>query len=319
MTAGSLMLSGSTGLVGARLARELQANGWEVRGLSRRSRAAGSAPSAGSNESTSTETGAAIRWFQWDGTHPPESVLRGVEAVVHLAGEPIMGGLPTAARRERMWSSRVDSTRAIVAAIAALPDAERPATFVCASAVGYYGDRGDQELTEEAAPGESFLADLCVAWEEAAAGASRLGVRVVSLRIPIVLAGEGGALPKMALPFRLGLGGRIGSGRQWVSWVHIDDLVALIRFAIERSDAGLEGVVNAAAGSVRNAELTRVLAEVLRRPAFMRVPGFLLRAALGDLAGELLGSHRTVSAAAQRAGFEFRHPELRGALLEELG
>ncbi|MCG8588998.1 MAG: TIGR01777 family oxidoreductase [Proteobacteria bacterium] len=295
--AGPVLVSGGTGLVGGRLLPALRAGGREVRSLSRAGDAAGPR-------------------FGWDGVHPPEAALRGSEAIVHLAGEPVFGGPPTAARRARIRESRVASTRAFVDAIAALPAGDRPQTFVCASAVGYYGDRGEEILAEEAAPGEGFLAEVCVAWEAEARRAEALGVAVARLRIGIVLAREGGALAAMARPFRLGLGGRLGHGRQWFPWIHADDLVSLVLACLE---GRLTGAVNATApGPVRNAELTRALGSVLRRPTLLPVPAFALRAGLGELAGELLGSRRVVPAAAEAAGVAFRHPDLAGALAAEL-
>ena len=189
--------------------------------------------------------------------------------------------------RRRIRSSRIDSTRSLVASLDALPHSERPATLVCASAVGIYGSRGDEQLDESSPPGRGFLADVCRDWEAAAFAAEERGLRVVTLRIGIVLSRRGGALPMMALPFRLGLGGRIGDGRQWVPWVHLDDLVSLIRETL--NDTEWRGPVNATAPNpVRNALLTRSLARALHRPALLPVPAFALRTALGELSDELL-------------------------------
>jgi hypothetical protein len=189
--------------------------------------------------------------------------------------------------------------------------------FVCASAVGYYGDRGDETLTESSPPGSSFLADVCVAWEEEARAAAALGVRTVSLRIGIVLAREGGALATLARLFRLGLGGVVGSGRQWVPWIHADDLVAMIGAALR--DERWSGVANAVGPApVTNAELTRELARAVRRPALLPAPAFAVRALLGEMAGELLGSRRVIPAVAQRLGFRFSAETLGRALEAEL-
>ena len=183
--------------------------------------------------------------------------------------------------------------------------------------MGFYGSRGDDPLDETAAPGSDFLTDVCRSWEAAAAEAENAGVRVVSLRIGIVLAREGGALPLMALPFRFGLGGALGSGRQWVPWIHVDDVVALFAAALE--DERFRGAVNAVSPSpVRNRELTRALAAALHRPAWFRVPGFALRTLLGDLASELLASRRVVPRCASEAGFAFAVPDLESALALEL-
>ncbi len=243
--------------------------------------------------------------------------MSGVRAMVHLSGQPVFGGFPGSRLREKILRSRVDSTRAIVDAMTSLPNTERPEVFLCASAIGYYGDRGEELLTEDAQPGHGFLADVCRAWEDEALRAEKLGVRTVRLRIGVVMAREGGALPMMAMPFRAGLGGPLGDGRQWFSWIHVDDLCALIASA--RRDSNWAGAVNAVAPNpVRNAELTRALAEALHRWAPFRVPGFVLRSVLGPLATELLGSRHVVPARAQTLGFEHRFPDLAAALAEEL-
>lgn len=299
-----VLVTGGTGLVGRRLVEALVADGRPVRVVSRRADPGG--------------LPAAVECVQWNGRDLSREALAGVGALVHLSGEPIFGGLPSQARRQRIRESRVDSTGRIVAALAAQPAAERPACLVCASAVGYYGSRGEQELDEDAAPGEGFLAEVCRDWEAAARGAEALGLRRVSLRTGVVLAREGGALPLMALPFRLGLGGRLGSGRQWFPWIHADDLVALVRAALD--DARYRGPVNASAPEpVRNAELTRALGRVLGRPTLLPVPAIALRLALGDLADELLGSRRVLPRAALERGFAFAHPTLESALASELG
>jgi len=301
----AVLVTGATGLVGARLVPELLARGASVRVLSRNPQAA------------ADRIDARVEAIGWDGVTPPPDALVDCDGVLHLAGEPVFGGLPTAARRQRIRGSRVDSTRALVHAIGDLPAPSRPRSFVCASAVGFYGDRGDECLDETASAGAGFLAEVCREWEAAAAEASGYGLRSVQLRIGIVLAREGGALPQLALPFRFGAGGRIGSGRQWVPWIHIDDLVALLLTSLEDDD--LHGPVNAVAPEpVRNAELTRLLGRVLKRPTLLPVPGFALRAALGDLAGEMLGSRRVVPARALAHGFEFEHANLEAALTREL-
>jgi uncharacterized protein (TIGR01777 family) len=252
----------------------------------------------------------------WDGAAVEPSLLRGADAVVHLAGEPVFGGLPDAGRRRRMRESRIGSARAIARALGALPAGERPRVLVCASAVGYYGDRGEESLDEASPPGRGFLADLCVEWEAAAAEAEAHGVRRASLRIGVVLAREGGALASLARIFRLGLGGRVGNGRQWFPWVHVDDVVGLIRAALERDD--WRGAINAVApGPVRNAEFTRALARTVHRPAWLPVPAFAVRAALRDLSVELLGSRRIAPRFAAEHGYRFAHPDLTGALAAE--
>jgi hypothetical protein len=301
----TVLLSGATGLVGARLCDVLLQRGDAVRALTRD-------PAALARRSDPR-----LAPVAWDGLAVPAEALADSAAVVHLAGEPVFAGRLTPERRRRIRSSRIDSTRAITRAIGALPQARRPRTLVCASAVGYYGDRGDERLDETAPAGSGFLAEICRDWEAAAAEAGSHGVRVACLRIGIVLAREGGALPRMALPFRFGAGGRLGNGRQWFPWVHIDDLVALIRAILD--DDGFTGAVNASAPTpVRNAELTRTLGRVLRRPTLLPAPAFALRVALGELAEELLGSRRVVPAAAVARGFRFAHADLEQSLRSEL-
>ena len=306
-----ILVTGATGLVGRRLLRALLRAGNHVRVLTRN-------PTHARLEGGGAERGAATaEAMAWDGTHAPRTALSRAAAVVHLAGEPIFAGRLTPARRTRIYESRVRSTEELAASLGQLAPGERPQVLVCASAVGYYGSRGEELLDESKGPGEGFLARVCVDWEAAAAQAAHHGVRVVQLRIGIVLAREGGALPKMALPFRLGLGGPLGDGRQWVPWIHIDDLVALIQRAL--AEASYVGPLNAVAPSpVRNAELTAEVARRLRRPAFLRVPSFALRALLGELAGELLGSRRAVPQRAGDAGFRFAHEKLSSALAAEL-
>lgn len=300
-----ILVTGATGLVGRRLVQRLLDEGDAVCALTRN---LGSASGALDGR---------VVLARWDGHRVPEDALARLDAVVHLAGEPVFGGLPTASRKQRILDSRIDSTRSLVEGFGRLPPEERPRTFVCASAVGYYGARDDTALAEDAAPGEGFLADVCRAWERACAGAEALGVRSVSLRIGIVLAREAGALPMLALPFRIGLGGRIGSGRQWVPWIHVDDLVSLITAVLR--DERYRGPVNAVAPHpVRNAELTRAVAAKLHRPALLPVPGFAVRTALGELAGELLGSRNVVPARALELGFKFAHERIESALADAL-
>jgi len=298
-----ILVTGSTGLVGRRLVEALLDDGLRVGAVTRRP------------ERARFDEG--VEPVGWDGVQVAPEELARSSAVVHLAGEPVFGGLFTAERRRRILESRVDSTRALVRAIGELAPDERPKAFVCASATGYYGDRGEEELDEDSPPGAGFLADVCIAWEKAAQPVEKLGVRRVSLRIGIVLAREGGALAPMARAFRFGLGGRIGSGRQWFPWIHADDLVGLFRAALadERYDGAVNGV---APNPVRNAELTRALGEALHRPTFLPLPALPLRLALGELAGELLGSRRVVPARALAHDFRFEFEEIARALAVEL-
>lgn len=299
----TVLVTGATGLVGRRLVPALQAVGYTVRAVTRNPSRAG--------------LPAGVELVEWNGRTVGQEMLFRTYGVIHLSGEPVFGGRLTESRKHRILDSRVASTRAIVEAMAALPEADRPQCFVCASAVGYYGDRDDEVLPESAAPGEGFLADVCKAWEAAAAECEALGVRRVSPRIGIVLAREGGALATMRLPFSLGVGGRFGDGKQWFPWIHVDDLVALLVAAV--SDERYQGPINAVAPSpVTNAELTEALGQRLRRPTFFTVPSFAAKLALGELSGELLGSRRAVPEAASSLDFEFRYTELGEALAAEL-
>ena len=301
---GDVLLSGASGLIGSRLLRSLAGEGVAVRALTR-------------DPTAARPLAAPSRWVGWDGTHFAAQAVAGASAVVHLAGEPVMGGRLTPARRARILASRVDSTRSLVETLAGLPDAQRPRVLVCASAVGYYGSRGEQALDEDAPPGTGFLAGVCRAWEDAANAVRPFGVRCVTLRIGIVLAREGGALAGLLPVFRLGLGGRLGDGRQWFPWIHANDVTKLIAFALR--DEALAGPVNAVAPEpVRNLAWTRALARALRRPALLPVPAFALRAALGELAGELLDSRRCEPRRAVARGFAFEHARVESALAAEL-
>ena len=294
------LVTGATGMVGQALAAQL---GSEVvattRGLAR--------PIAHTSEVVT-----------WDGDGPlPAAALREVDAVFHLAGEPVVDGRWDTAKKDRILLSRVDSTRALVRAFADAAPSARPRVLVCASAVGIYGSRGDELLTEDSPAAAGFLADVCRAWEEEAGKARELGVRVVSLRIGIVLATQGGALAKMLPLFRLGLGGRLGDGQQWMPWIHLGDIVGLLRFAAARDD--VSGPMNAAAPElVDNATFTRALGAALHRHALLPAPAFALRVALGEAASVVLASQRVVPERASRAGYRFAHPTLAGALADLL-
>jgi len=288
-----ILLTGGSGLIGSALGERLAAAGRPVRQVGRNPERL--APLARGDV------------VGWDGLELPEQALDGVAGVVHLAGEPIFGGAPTRARRERMWRSRVESTTRLVERIRERPARERPRVLVCASAVGYYGDRGEEALDETSPPGSGYLAELCVAWEEAARGAEALGLRVARIRFAVVLSEAGGALPMLQRVFRLGLGGPIGSGRQWFPWIHADDAVALVERALD--DERVDGALNAVApGRLRNVEFVRALAARLRRPAIVPLPAFAVRLVLGDLASELLDSRNVLPARAEALAFPFRHP-----------
>lgn len=253
-----------------------------------------------------------VELYPWDpeAEPPPAAAFGGVDTIFHLAGEPVAAGRWTAKRKQRIRDSRVLGTRNLVAALSRLR--ERPQVLVAASAIGYYGDRGDELLDELAPPGNDFLANVCREWEAEANRAATLGVRVVTVRIGIVLGESGGALARMVTPFRLGLGGRLGSGRQWMSWIHIDDLISLLLYAVPRH---ISGPMNAVAPDpVTNRDFTRELGAALRRPALLPVPQFALRLALGEMAGALLSSQRVVPRVAERTGYRFQFPKLSEAL-----
>jgi uncharacterized protein (TIGR01777 family) len=294
-------VTGATGFVGRRLVRALEAPAVLSRDAERARRA----------------LGPAVRAFAWDpdAGPPPAAAFEGIEAVFHLAGEPVARRW-TRAVKDRIRDSRVGGTRNLVAALEALK--ARPRVLVAGSAVGWYGDRGDELLDESSSPGDDFLARLCREWEAESSRAEGLGVRAVVVRTGIVLGRDGGALARMLPPFRMGAGGRLGGGRQWMSWIHLDDLAGLMLHAA-RTEA-LRGPVNGTAPApVTNAEFTRILAGVLRRPAFFPVPPPVLRLAFGEGASVLLSSQRALPRAAERSGYAFRHTALDPALREILG
>lgn len=295
-------ISGASGLVGSALRTALEARGDRVLPMVRPK----GSPPAGDVD--------VVEWAPREERLDPVA-LNGIDAVVHLAGESIAGGAWTAARRRRIRDSRVSGTRTIARALASAEDG--PSVLVSASAIGVYGDRGDEVLDESAGPGDGFLADVCVAWEAAADPAREAGIRVVHPRIGLVLAGAGGLLHRMATPFRLGLGGRLGDGRQWMSWVALDDLVGALVWLLDHE---IEGPVNAVAPHpARNAEFTRVLAEAVRRPAVLPVPSFALRLLPGGMGEELLlASARVRAGALEESGYPWRWPVLAGALEAEL-
>jgi uncharacterized protein (TIGR01777 family) len=299
-----ILITGATGFIGSHLVRRLLASGHGVVALTR------------NVESARRVLPARCGCRAWDPAAGPKAAdLRRVDAVVNLAGEGIFDRRWTTARKQVLHESRVTGTRALVRALAAVPATARPATLLSASAIGYYGDRGAEELVEAAAAGCGFLAEVCQAWEHEAFTAEELGMRVAAIRIGVVLGKDGGALQKMLLPFRLGLGGRLGSGQQWMSWIHVDDLVGLFAYALDHVEAG--GVLNGVAPTpVTNAEFTAALGRAVRRPAVLPVPPIALRMALGEMSTVLLSSQRVLPRAAQRLGFEFRYPEIGPALAD---
>jgi uncharacterized protein (TIGR01777 family) len=289
-----IAVTGATGFIGSALVNHLLEQGHRVRAIGR----------------SRHRLPAQADFFAADlMARLPPGAVRGADAVIHLAGETVAQRW-TPEVKARIRDSRVMGTRNLVRAIQELE--QRPRVLVSASATGYYGDRGEEELAEEAPPARDFLAQVCVAWEREAMEAQSLGCRVVRTRIGVVL-GPGGALAKMAPIFRLGLGGRLGSGKQWMPWIHREDLVRLLLFAMQQES--LEGAVNATSPApVRNADFTHAFAQALHRPALFSVPEFALRLAVGEMAAILLASQKVLPRAAQAAGFEFAFQDIRQAL-----
>lgn len=297
-----LVLAGATGFLGRPLLARLAADGHDVTVLTRRPRG-----QSGARE---------LAWQPEGHAGPWASALDGADAVVNLAGESIADGRWTPARKLTLLESRLLPTRSLVAAIERCE--RRPTVLVNASAIGFYGTHGDEVITEANPPGHDFLGRLARDWEDAALAAEALGTRVFLLRTGVVLARDGGALGKMLLPFRLGLGGRMGTGRQYLSWIHRDDWVRLVGFLL--AHPGGSGPVNATAPApVPQEEFARTLARVLRRPAIVPTPGFVLRLAMGEMADALvLAGQRVVPARALEMGFRFSFPELEPALVDLL-
>jgi hypothetical protein len=296
----NITISGASGLVGRRLLKVLAKDGHSLTALSRH---------AGTNLPPG------VRLAVWDAAkgEPPADGLRDADAVIHLAGAPVAQRW-SAQAKQAIRESRVEGTRHLVEALAKLE--RRPETLVCASAIGYYGSRGDEVLAESAAPGNDYLAEVCVAWEKEAQAAEALGMRVVRVRIGVVLDARGGALQRMLPPFRMGAGGKLGSGKHWMSWIHLDDLAGLFQFALAKP---LSGAFNGVAPNpVTNADFTRALAAAVHRPAILPMPAFALRLLFGEMSEILLASQRVAPKAAESAGFRFRFPELAGALADVL-
>jgi uncharacterized protein (TIGR01777 family) len=275
-----IAVTGASGFIGRRLVSKLKAAGEEVSVVSLRAA-------------------------------PRAQDFKGCQSVIHLAGEPVAQRW-TETARERIRTSRVQVTRSLVEVLRST----RPSILISASAVGYYGSRGDEVLTETSAPAADFLGQVACEWEQEAEKAEAFGVRVVRPRIAVVLGRDGGALKKMLPPFRLGVGGRIGNGKQWMSWIHIEDLVAMIEFALKNP---IRGAMNAAAPNpVTNAEFTRELGRAVHRPAIFPVPLFALKLLFGEMAEVVYASQRVVPKAALEAGFQFRFPEISGALRDSV-
>ena len=288
----NILVSGATGLVGQALCAKLESEGHVVRRMVR---------------NASPLSPDAVYWDPAKSILSPDD-LDGLDAVIHLAGEPIAAGRWTAARKQRILDSRVEGTRLLCERLAACKTP--PPTLIAASAMGYYGSRGDEVLTETSAAGTGFLAEVCKAWEGATAPAVAVGIRVVNLRIGLVLSGEGGALAKMLPPFKLGVGGSLGNGKQWVSWIHLEDLVGAIVHCLN-NDA-INGPVNGVAPNpVTNKSFTKSLGAVLGRPTVFPAPAPVLRLALGEMADEmLLASTRLKAEALEKSDYRFTHTDL---------
>jgi uncharacterized protein (TIGR01777 family) len=307
-----IVITGGSGLIGSALAREMGGAGHEVVVLSRDPSRVRSLP---------PNTRAAYWEGKWDGKSDGRTagdwaqLLDADTAIVHLAGDGVASGRWTDEKKRRIRDSRVESGQAVLAAVrhAKTP----PRVLLQGSAVGYYGDCGDEVVDESHPPGDDFLARVCVEWEASTAGVSALGVRRPVLRTGIVLSDEGGALPRMAFPFRLLAGGALGNGRQWVPWIHVADEVGAIRFLIERDDA--DGPFNLTAPApLTNRDFSRALGRVLSRPSFAPAPGFALRFLLGEMADALLHGQRAVPKRLLELGYEFRYAEAAGALADLL-
>lgn len=310
-----IIISGGTGLIGSALAASLAADGHQVIILSRNPQAHNDKLPAG------------VEIAMWDGRSAAGwgHLVEGADALVNLAGESIAGDSLTALifkrwtadRRQSLLNSRLDAGKAMVEAVQKA--GVKPGVLVQASAVGYYGSRGDEELTEETSPGDDFLARICVDWEASTAPVESMGVRRVIIRSPgVVMSTSGGALPFMLLPFRLFVGGPLGNGRQWFSWLHIKDEVKAIRFLIDNPEAS--GAFNLVAPqATTNAEFSKILGKVMRRPSFIPVPAFALKLLFGAKASTLLVSTRQIPKKLKQLGFVFDYPTAQQAIADVLG
>jgi uncharacterized protein (TIGR01777 family) len=292
----NILITGGTGLIGRHLCRILLAEGHQLTVLSRQP------------ETVEKCCGAAVKAWSSLASWTPEVVF---DAVINLAGEPIADKYWSVARKKSLWDSRVSLTEELVRRMAAAEC--KPQVLLSGSAIGYYGDQGDVDLIETAAPGNDFAAKLCVAWEAAALAAEALNVRVCLLRTGLVLSADGGLLAKLTLPFKFGLGATMGNGQQWMSWIHIDDYCAMLLKLL--CDANLQGAYNLTSPqAARNAEFSRTLAATFRRPLLFSAPAFVLKLALGERANLLLGGQRVMPGRMLEIGFNFTHAELKDAL-----
>ncbi len=293
------LITGATGFIGRNLVRHLLERGDTVNYFARQ---------------RSRDLDSRAAFHNWDGKSvAPLNAIPRVDAIIHLMGEPVSQRW-TPQVKDRIRRSRVQATRQLVAGIATLK--HKPKVLVSSSAVGYYGNRSNEVLTEASMPGVGFLADVCINWEYEAMRARDLGLRVAMVRTATVLGRDGGALPQMLPPFRWGLGARFGSGKQWMSWVHVEDLIGLFLFA---AASNVTGALNGAAPEpVTNAQFTRALGKAIHRPALLAAPRFALKIALGEMSDFLFDSLRVMPEAVQKAGFAFQHPTLAGALADLL-
>lgn len=290
-----ILITGATGLIGTALQSVLREKGHDLLLVSR----------------SEPKNASFIKWDPYEGFDDPER-LKGIDAVIHLAGESVSGLRWTEEKKKAIRESRVIGTRTLVDALSELED--RPQVLVSASAIGFYGDRGDEVMTETSKPGTTFLADVCREWEAEARRAEDSGIRTVLVRTGIVMSKDGGALGTMLMPFKLGLGGVVGNGKQWMSWISLDDHVRVIVYALENSN--VRGAINSVSPDpVTNQEFTSVLGEVLYRPTFIPVPEFAVNLVFGEM-GEalLLDSTRVMPKRLQEAGFEFKYPDLKKAI-----
>ena len=299
-----ILVAGGTGFIGRNLLTKLQEEGHSIVVLTR------------DKERALKKLNTNIEAVQWDDSLLlyPVKELENVEAVINLAGASIAGGRWTKKRKELILSSRIKTTKAIVEAIS--NEVLKPKVFINASAIGYYGPQADKELTEKDSPGNDFLARVSKAWEEEAKKAENLGVRVAVVRIGLVL-GQGGALKQMLLPYKLFLGGSIGTGKQWMSWIHVTDLVGIFNYLLKSES--LSGAVNGTAPNpVQMKEMSKHIGQVLKSPAWLTVPSFALRLALGDMSDMLLFGQKVLPNKLAESGYQFRFPEIDGALKDIL-
>ena len=299
-----ILVSGSTGFLGSALVESLDGNGHAIARLVR------------PGTSQKSASGFRTQTVVWDpiADRFDAAAAEGSDALIHLAGASIAGGRWNESRKKLLRSSRIDASRQLIAALAKLR--RPPRVIVAASAIGYYGNRGDETLTEASASGNDFLAGLCREWEEETGRGAGFGARVVNLRFGIILAKHGGALPQIVMPFKLGVGGRLGNGRQWMSWVTLQETLRILQFAL--ASAELTGPVNVVSPNpVRNREFTRTLARTLHRPALFPAPAFALRLALGEMADALLlASQKVLPSRLEQAGYKFEQPDLGNAFVE---